>query len=183
MITNDIDKWLERKGAKFLKYIGIRKNQFVLDFGCGHGTYTIPAALVVGKGGMVYGVDNNKDHLDELIQRVAEYGLENIQRIYVKNEDKLPLNDESIDSVLLYDVLHLVESRGGLLAELFRVLKHQGLLSVYPKHHKEDMQMDLDQVINEIESSGFSFENKLFNLLMHDDCLEQGYVLNFKKLR
>ena len=43
MGTN-IEKWLEEDGEVFLKDIGIRKGQLILDFGCGVGHYTIPTA-------------------------------------------------------------------------------------------------------------------------------------------
>lgn len=183
MISNDMDKWIDSEGMKFLKNIGMRKDQFVLDFGCGHGTYTLPASLVVGEKGRIYAVDKNTESLDELMHKARERGLDNIERIEVSEERKLPLSDERVDMVLLYDVLHLVESREKLLAELHRVLKPYGILSVYPKHHQEDMNMDLDEVRVEIESACFRFEIKLFKTLMHDDFLERGYVLNFKKTR
>jgi len=40
MESNDIDKWIEHQGIKFLKDIGMKKDQFIIDFGCLHGTYT-----------------------------------------------------------------------------------------------------------------------------------------------
>jgi len=181
MIFDEEDKWVEYEGKEFLKDIGMRKDQFVLDFGCGHGTYTIPASLVVGEKGRIYAVDKNTEYLDELMRKARERGLDNIERIDVPEERKLPLSDEWVDMILLYDVLHLVESRERLLAELHRVLKPYGILSVYPKHHQEDMNMDLEEVKVEIESAGFRFETKLFKTLMHDDYLERGYVLNFRK--
>jgi ubiquinone/menaquinone biosynthesis C-methylase UbiE len=182
MNSNDMDKWLSYEGKKFLKAIGIRKDQFILDFGCGHGTYTIPASLVVGKKGKIYAVDKNTEYLDELMQKARIRGLDNIERIDMSEERKLPLSDEWIDMVLLYDVLHLVESRERTLVELYRVLKPYGVLSVYPKHHQEEMNMDLEEVKVEIEATGFSFDLTLYKTLMHDDQLEKGYVLNFRKI-
>jgi hypothetical protein len=43
------------------------------------------------------------------------------------------------------------------------------------------MNMELDDVKEEIESAGFSFERMLYKTLMHDNYLEQGYILNFRK--
>jgi cyclopropane fatty-acyl-phospholipid synthase-like methyltransferase len=37
-----------------LKKVGIWPGDLVLDFGCGRGCYTIPAAGIVGKRGVVY---------------------------------------------------------------------------------------------------------------------------------
>ncbi len=181
MTSSDMDKWMTYQGIDFLKDIGMKSGQVVLDFGCKHGTYTIPAAMVVGGNGKVYAVDKSKDVLDELANKAGEKELKNIERIAVKDQIKLLLPNESVDMILLYDVLHLVESRERLLAELYRVSKPLGILSVYPKHHEKDMNMDLDEVKEEIETMGFRFEKKCFKTLMHDDHLEQGYILNFRK--
>lgn len=174
-------KWMSKGGRKFLKDIGINRNQTVLDFGCGVGNYTIPAAVVVGERGKVYAVDKNKQSLDELMQRAEKEGLKNIKRIDVSEEIKLALQNESVDAVLLYDVIHLVDNRNRLLTEIHRVSKPNALISVYPKHHREHMNMELDDVKDEIESASFSFEREFYKKLMHDDCLEKGYILNFRK--
>jgi len=181
MISNNMDKWIDYEGKKFLKDIGIRKDHFILDFGCGHGTYTIPASLIVGEKGRIYAVDKNQGTLNELALKAKEKGLKNIEIIEMVDQIKLPLSDKSVDVVLLYDVLHLVESRERLLIELYRVLKPRGILSVYPKHHQTYMNMDLGEIKDEIESARFRFDVKLLKSLMHDDQLEEGYVLNFRK--
>lgn len=181
MTIDDLRKWIGKEGEKFLKDIGIKSGQSVLDFGCGVGNYTIPAAAVVGERGKVYAVDKNKESLDELMQRAEKIGLKNIERIDVSEEIKVVLQEESVDGVLLYDVIHLVDNRNGLLAEIYRVSKPNALISVYPKHHRELMNMELDDVKNEIEAAGFGFEREFYKILMHNDCLEKGYVLNFRK--
>ena len=183
MKSNDIDKWTEHQGIKFLKDIGMKKDHFIIDFGCSHGTYTIPASLVVGEKGRVYAVDKNQESLNELVYKIKEKNLKNIMLINLAGSKiKLPLLKESIDMVLLFDILHLVDSRESLLNELKRILKSTGILSVYPKHHQTHMNMSLEEVIKEIQSVGFCFNVKIFKKLMHDNELEKGYILNFKKV-
>jgi len=181
MTFGDMDRWMTYQGIEFLKDIGMKSGQVVLDFGCKYGTYAIPAAMVVGGNGKVYAIDKSKDALNELANGAGKKELKNIERIAVTDQIKLLLPNESVDMILLYDVLHLVESGERLLAELYRVSKPLGILSVYPRHHEEDMNMDLDEVKEEIETMGFRFEKKSFKTLMHDDHLEQGYILNFRK--
>ena len=176
-----IQKWIDQMGEIFLIDIGIEPNYSVLDFGCGAGNYAIPAAKIVGTQGMVYAIDKNKESLDELMDKSEKMGLKNIKRIDGLEEIKVPLQEESIDVVLLYDILHLISNRKKLLTEMYRVSKLNGLLSVYPKHHQEDMNMGLDEVKEEIESAGFRFERMVNKTLMHDNSLGQGYILNFKR--
>ena len=45
-MEKEIEKWLETKGIEFLKKVGIKPGQTVLDFGCGKGNYSIPAARI-----------------------------------------------------------------------------------------------------------------------------------------
>ncbi len=115
------------------------------------------------------------------MQRSEKMGLKNIERIDVPEGIKVLLQEESIDVVLLYDIIHLVGNRRRLLTEMHQVLKTNALISVYPKHHQEYMNMELDDVKEEIESAGFGFERMFYKTLLHDDYLEQGHVLNFRK--
>lgn len=77
-VTNDLRRCLNKEGEEALRKIGIRKGQTVLDFGCGSGNYTIPAARIVGEEGRVYALDKNGRTLDELMQRAESEGLKNI---------------------------------------------------------------------------------------------------------
>ena len=47
-------KWMDMEGEIFLKDIGMKRNQSILDFGYGLGNYTIFAAVVVRRMGKVY---------------------------------------------------------------------------------------------------------------------------------
>ncbi len=78
--------------------------------------------------------------------------------------------DESVDVVLLYDVIHLVNDREKLYEEVFRAARKNALISVLPKHFREYMHMSLEDVRNEIERT-FYFEKKFFRKIDHDDML------------
>jgi ubiquinone/menaquinone biosynthesis C-methylase UbiE len=182
-MKSDIETWLEGDGEVYLKNIGVKKGHMVLDFGCGDGHYTIPAAKVVGKKGLVYAQDKEKGALDELIKRAKAEGLKNIKTKQTKGELRIDLKDNSLDTVLLYDVLHYhnEEERRKIYAEVYRILKKGALLSVFPRHHKEEMHLDLDQIREEIEGANFHFEGKFLKRLLHDDDLVKDHVLNFRK--
>jgi len=178
-----VKNWIQHEGKQFLRAIGVKEGQIVLDFGCGAGHYAIPAARIAEK---VYAVDENEGALDELIDAVKSEKLGNIVPI---KASKNRLKNEFFDVILLYDILHYInqEERKKLYGEIHRILKVNGLLSVYPKHHKEDeplwnlANMCLEGMIREIESANFYLEKKYFKKLLHDNHYVMGSVLNFRK--
>ena len=161
-----MEKWQTKNGVGFLKKVGIKPGQAVLDFGCRVGHYTIPAAKVVGNKGIVYAVDKEQQALNELEQKAVHLNLKNIRILNTSGRIQIDLENDSIDVVLFYDVLHYHEKkeRKKLYAEAHRVLKQDGLLSVYPKHNLEDnptmefKNLSLGEIKEEIQNSKFVFE-------------------------
>ena len=178
-IRSDIENWLKEEGERFFKEIGIKKGYIILDFGCGQGNYAIPVAKIVGKEGKVYALDKDTDALNKLIQKIKSMKLENVEIIKTSGELKIPLRNEFLDVVLLYDVLHnyyfSLNERKKILKEIHRILKPDGLLSVYPKH------IELEEIKKEIERENFYGVGKFFKRLIHDGRFADGYILNFKK--
>ena len=189
-MRNEVKKWIEEDGQNFLKEIGINKDYTILDFGCNVGHYTIPVAKVVGKESKVYAVDKDSKALTQLMQTAKSEGLENIVPITTSGEFNINLKNESVDVVLLYDILHYInlKERRKLYNEVYRILKISGFLSIYPKHYKLDEPLgelsdtELESLIQEIENKNFCFNSKVFKKLIHDDNYDTGYILNFKPL-
>lgn len=190
-MENDVKRWLRGEGEAFLKDIGIRKGQTILDFGCGVGHYTVPAAKVVGEEGKVYAIDKDRDALEQLMQTAESEGFKNVVPIKTSGELKINLANESVDVVILYDVLHYmnVKERRKIYGEVYRILKSDGFFSIYPKHLESDgalwnlSGMELEDIIKEIKGKNFYFERKFYESLIHDDNYDKGYILNFKKER
>jgi ubiquinone/menaquinone biosynthesis C-methylase UbiE len=121
-----------REPKENLLQVGLVAGQVVLDYGCGVGSYTIPAAQIVGKEGVAYALDKHPLAIDMVEKRATREGLANVRTIYSDRATGLP--DQSVDVVLLYDVLHAIPDKQSLLQELGRVLKPGGILSVRPEH-------------------------------------------------
>lgn len=176
---SDSEKWLKEDGEKVLKEIGIREGQVILDFGCGSGIYSLPGAKIIGAQGKIYALDKNKIELNELMRKAKSQELRNIKTVKTSGELRIPSGDESIDMVLLYDVLHSyyfsVNERRKLLREVYRVLKPNALLSVYPEH------MEWEEVKREIEEANFCFEVEYFKTIIHDGRYTRGHILNFRR--
>ena len=171
---------LESQAFEILETIGIKTGQIVLDFGCGSGTYTIPAAKIVGEQGKVFALDRDRKALDELMQKAESARLKNIERIDTSGESKFGLADESIDVVLLFDVFHHYyfpekKAREKLLKEIHRILRADGFILVWPKH------MELEAK-DEIKNANFYLEEEHSETLIHDNKdRERGQILNFRK--
>jgi ubiquinone/menaquinone biosynthesis C-methylase UbiE len=134
-----------------VKEVGIKEGFRALDYGCGPGSYVTAVAELVGKTGKVYALDIQPIAIEMVKKIVARKGLTNVEAILSDRETGLP--DDSMDRVLLYDVFHDLPDPDGVLEELHRVLKSDGLLSFSDHHLKED------EIVSSLTST------KLFTLL------------------
>jgi len=187
-MEDDLKKWLEEIGEKSLRQVGIRKGDTILDFGCGSGNYTIPAAKIVDREGRVYAIDKDRRELGKLIRKANSEGLTNIEKMETSGKLEIDLEDESVDVVLLYDILHYyyfprADDRRRLLHEVYRILKPYALLSVYPTHLQSNMHPKLEDIKREINNANFHLERKFSVMLIHEETLEKSQVLNFRKAR
>ena len=137
--------WLARNALQVLKNkIGIKKGKTVLDYGCGSGTYAISASKAVSEGGKVYAIDMEPKSLKTVEKKANDKRLGNIVTILAKKEEfATDLSEESVDVVLLYDVMQMIEDKPALLRELDRVLRPDGTLSIFPMHVGIDKMLEI----------------------------------------
>lgn len=129
-----------------LNEIGIKPGFYVLDYGCGPGSYSIIAAEMVGMAGKIYALDIHPLALRQVGNVASKKQLANIETIHSDCATGLP--DDSIDIVLLYDVFHALSDRNEVLEELHRVLKPDGILSFSDHHMKEG------EILSKVTDSG-----------------------------
>ena len=160
---------LESQALEMLQQPGIRSGQTVPDFGCGLGMYTIPAARIVGEQGRVSALDKDKESQDRLMQKTESAGLKNITRMETSGQLAINLADDSVDVVLLFDVLHSfhftqADDRERLLGEICRVMKPSALLSisVWPNLMEPSAE-------DEIKNADFRLEEGSLQTLSYDD--------------
>jgi SAM-dependent methyltransferase len=100
----------------------------VLEFGCGYGTFTIPAAQIIK--GRVIALDIDPDMIAETRRKAIAEGVTNVLaevRDFVA--DGCGMANESAGYAMLFNILH-IENPVGLLREAHRVLKPEGLLGI-----------------------------------------------------
>jgi ubiquinone/menaquinone biosynthesis C-methylase UbiE len=184
----EVQHWIKHEGLKYIKELGIVGGQVVVDFGCSSGHYTIPAAKVVGSKGTVYAIDREKSDIDQLMKKVQSLGINNIVPI-ISSKLTIDLPASSVDAVLIYDVLHYLNDneRKKLYQSVNIVLKDCGILSVFPKHNRSDSPMwhlaelRITDIVEEIERNHFLLVQKDEKRLMHDEYIDKGVIINFKK--
>jgi SAM-dependent methyltransferase len=100
----------------------------VVDFGCGYGTFTIPAARIVC--GTVHSLDVEPDMVKVTQAKAEAEGLQNV-RVYLRDfvTEGTRLLPSSMDYAMLFNILH-ADRPEMLLEEAFRVLRPSGLLAV-----------------------------------------------------
>jgi ubiquinone/menaquinone biosynthesis C-methylase UbiE len=173
-----LSKWLDRLGEETLRQIDFGLGKTFLDFGCGSGNYTIPLAKLFQEKGIIYALDQDTDALDELEERSKEFGLTNIRRLDSTGDVEIPLEKNTVDVVLLYDVFWyfpLGDPRlDSLLTELRRVLTPKGLLSIFPTH------IDTEKLTQKIKLLGYAYHSEFTGQLFHYSWLEEGQIQNYQ---
>ncbi len=174
---------LKAYAEQALKTIGISKGQTVLDCCCGDGTYTIPAAKLIGKGGLVYAIDRSNSKLDELKKKINLEKLQNIKIIEKDVELGIYLPNR-VDVVLLYDIFWYFSPRDkkteNLLKEVYKVGKENAMISVFPTHISSN---GIKYFKEKMKATGFSLESEYTIKVVHEDHIEKGKILNFKKIK
>lgn len=138
----------------------------VADFGCGYGTFTVPAARIIS--GKIYAFDIEPEMIKAIERKAKALNLGNVEAIlrdFVSEGSGL--KDASVDYVFLFNVLH-VEKPEQLLKESYRILKFGGKVGIIhwnydaktPRGPPMDIRPRLEQCRSWAESVGFIFEQK-----------------------
>ncbi len=99
----------------------------LLDFGCGSGAQTLLFAPAFDR---TIAVDVDRAYVEECARRAAAAGLEGKVRCVAYDGRTLPIENESVDRVVSFEVLEHVDDEALALSELRRVLKRDGVLAM-----------------------------------------------------
>jgi arsenite methyltransferase len=112
-----------------LDLAALQPGDAVLDLGSGSGTDVFCAAVRVGKGGRVVGVDITDEQLGKAARLRDREGLSQVELVESRIEE-LPFADASFDAVISNGVINLSPLKGRVFAEAARVLRPGGRLAL-----------------------------------------------------
>lgn len=169
-----VDNYLRRTYMRpVLDRIGIRAGERVLELGPGPGVFTVGAAERVGPEGSLVAVDIQAEMIAQVDQRVQQAGLTNIET-HVASAYQLPIFDQSVDRAFLITVLPEIPDRRRALAELHRVLRPGGVLSITEEFYDPDY-LFLAETIRLVEAAGYRLEERFGKLWV--------YTANFRRMQ
>ena len=157
--------------AETLLALGLRSDMAdTVDFGCGYGTFTVPAAQITG--GTIHAFDIEPDMIAQTRRKAEQNNLRNIrlyQRDFIVDGTGMP--SASVDYVMLYNILH-AEKPEQLLSEAFRILRNGGTLGIMhwnydpktPRGPPMDIRPKPEQCGNWAEAAGFAIETRRIEL-------------------
>ena len=154
-----------------LDRVGIRPGERVLELGPGPGAFTVDAARRAGPEGRLIAVDIQPAMIVQLERRIREAGLTNVET-HVAGAYDLPLESESVERAFLVTVLPEIPDQDRALAELWRVIKPGGQLSITEEFIDPDYPLPFE-TIRRVEAAGFKLVQRFGNL-----CV---YTINFRR--
>jgi arsenite methyltransferase len=113
-----------------VRYAFLQPGEVVLDVGSGGGIDTILAARRVGPTGKAIGLDIVEGMLSRARRHATEAGVDGWTEFLPGEMEQIPVPDASVDVVISNGVLNLSARKSRALAEIFRILKPGGRVSL-----------------------------------------------------
>ena len=142
----------------------------VAHFGSGTGYFTIAAAAAVGKEGEVYALDVLEHKLDLVRSQARMLGLNNVfaRQVNLEESQGSKLSAESVDWVLLINVLYQNDKKSRIVGEAKRILKKDGRILMVewstrdiPLGPEKNSRASREEVIKIIRKHGLGIAKEL----------------------
>jgi arsenite methyltransferase len=113
----------------FFDLADLREGETVVDLGSGSGTDLLAAAVQVGTGGHVTGIDITPAQLGKAFRLADGHGIGNVKLVQSRLEDT-PLAGESADVVISNGVINLCPDKPAAFTEAARLLRPGGRVAI-----------------------------------------------------
>lgn len=112
-----------------IRWAALRPGETVIDLGCGGGIDTLLAARAVAPAGTAIGLDTLPEMLERAAANAAAASIGNVE--WRRGElENIPLPDASVDVAISNGVVNLVPRKGRALAEIHRIVRPGGRISL-----------------------------------------------------
>ena len=109
-----------------LNFADLKKGETLVDLGSGAGIDAFLASKLVGKEGKVIGIDMTDEMLEKARKVSIANNYENVEFKKGDIEEKIPIEDNSVDVVISNCVINLTSNKTNTFKEIYRILKKDG---------------------------------------------------------
>ena len=109
------------------KFAFIKEGDTVVDLGSGAGIDVFLAANIVKGSGKVIGIDMTYEMLEKAKKNAADNGYTNVEFRKGDIEERIPVDDNSVDVVISNCVINLTTDKIKTFREIYRILKPNGI--------------------------------------------------------
>lgn len=120
-------------GEEVIESTGLKNGDVFLDAGCGDGYISLKASTVVGESGKVYALDVYPESIETVRNEIENKEIKNVVAVLADMTINIPLDKDSIDTVLMANVLHgFVESEevDVVMNNILKIVKPGGTFAV-----------------------------------------------------
>jgi len=119
---------------KILRRLGLKAGDVFVDIGCGTGFFSLPAAVLVGRRGQVYGLDISRTMLGDLAAAARRRRLSNVRTILSGEQGRgLP---RGAALYLMANVFHELKDKKAYLALVWRRMNLKSRLAIVDYHKR-----------------------------------------------
>ena len=177
LFSQDPDAWEANQTSYqppeiVLKAIELKEGMMVGEIGAGRGRYSVILAEAVGKKGLIYANDIDREDLDYLDLRCKRDGITNITIIMGEEKDPL-LPDNELDMIFIVNSYHHFGSPIELLKNAHPALKASGTLVIIegvPGRYGRSSThaTPKEDLIAQVKKAGYGFD-RVADELQRDD--------------
>src|ERR687895_576065 len=109
-----------------VKFADLQQGETVVDLGSGAGIDVFLSAKKVTEAGRVIGIDMTDEMLERARRNAKEHGFTNVDFRKGDIEQRIPVDDNSVDVVISNCVINLTVNKVDAFKEIYRILKPNG---------------------------------------------------------
>jgi ubiquinone/menaquinone biosynthesis C-methylase UbiE len=166
---------------EIVNQFNIESNSQVADFGSGAGDFAIAIAELLSNQGRVYAIDVLESAHQSLRSRSKIKSITNIELILANLEcdSGSKLQKESLDLVMIHNIMFQVSNKKKLIQEAHRVLKSNAKLAMIewdmtsPIGPAKNLRLPEREIVSLVQNNGFSIDYKIKAGKYH-----YGYIFN-----